>query len=71
MGNLGGIDANQPGWHGQPASATLNLPPLATVVLRPRGDDDAGVVAEPRSDATLRRPDDAAAPEAADDEAAA
>jgi 1,4-alpha-glucan branching enzyme len=71
VGNLGGIDAAEPGWHGQPASGTLNLPPLATVVLRPRGDDAAGAVDEPRP-AEVKRPDPPPTAAAADvDEAAA
>ncbi|HEX2766694.1 MAG TPA: 1,4-alpha-glucan branching protein GlgB [Candidatus Limnocylindria bacterium] len=35
LGNLGGIEAVEEGWHGQPASATLVLPPLAGLILRP------------------------------------
>jgi 1,4-alpha-glucan branching enzyme len=35
VGNLGGVDAGEPGWHGQPASASLTLPPLSVLVLRP------------------------------------
>ena len=35
VGNLGGIEASDDGWHGQPASATLVLPPLSGVILRP------------------------------------
>jgi 1,4-alpha-glucan branching enzyme len=31
MGNLGGIEAVTEPWHGQPCSATLTLPPLATL----------------------------------------
>ena len=34
VGNLGGVDAQGEGWHGQPASATLRVPPLGTVWLR-------------------------------------
>ncbi|HET9945783.1 MAG TPA: 1,4-alpha-glucan branching protein GlgB [Actinomycetes bacterium] len=34
VGNLGGVDADGDGWHGQPASATLRVPPLGTVWLR-------------------------------------
>ena len=34
LGNLGGVVADEPGWHGQPASAELTLPPLAALVLR-------------------------------------
>jgi len=35
LGNLGGIEAVDDGWHGQPASATLSLPPLSGIILRP------------------------------------
>ncbi|MFV8185632.1 1,4-alpha-glucan branching enzyme [Streptomyces sp. AF1B] len=43
LGRYGGSDVTNPdaikpepqGWHGRPASITLNLPPLATVWLRP------------------------------------
>ncbi len=35
LGNLGGVDADDGGWHGQPASASITLPPLATVMLVP------------------------------------
>jgi 1,4-alpha-glucan branching enzyme len=37
MGNLGGVEAEPISHHGQPASAVLTLPPLATLVLRPTG----------------------------------
>ena len=37
VGNLGGLDASDQSWHGQPASVSLVLPPLATVVLVPEG----------------------------------
>ena len=36
VGNLGAIEANASPWHGQPASATLRVPPLGTVWLRRR-----------------------------------
>jgi 1,4-alpha-glucan branching enzyme len=39
VGNLGGVVAVEESWHGQPASATLRVPPLATLWLassRPR-----------------------------------
>jgi 1,4-alpha-glucan branching enzyme len=36
VGNLGGVEAVDEPWHGQPASAVLTLPPLGTLVLRPR-----------------------------------
>jgi len=36
VGNLGGIFAEEISSHGQPASVTLTLPPLATVILRPQ-----------------------------------
>ncbi|HEY7464371.1 MAG TPA: 1,4-alpha-glucan branching protein GlgB [Candidatus Limnocylindria bacterium] len=35
LGNLGGLQAEQQPWHGQPASVELTLPPLATLVLVP------------------------------------
>ena len=35
LGNLGGIEASETSWHGQPASAELTLPPLAGLILRP------------------------------------
>jgi 1,4-alpha-glucan branching enzyme len=35
LGNLGGVEAEELTWHGQPASASLTLPPLATLFLRP------------------------------------
>jgi 1,4-alpha-glucan branching enzyme len=33
LGNLGGVLAEEVSWHGQPASASLTLPPLAALVL--------------------------------------
>ena len=33
-GNLGAVTATEEPWHGQPASATIQVPPLATVWLR-------------------------------------
>jgi 1,4-alpha-glucan branching enzyme len=33
IGNLGGVEAAGPSWHGQPQSAALTLPPLAVVWL--------------------------------------
>lgn len=36
-GNLGAVSAEEKGWHGQPASATLTLPPLSTIVLGHEG----------------------------------
>jgi 1,4-alpha-glucan branching enzyme len=35
LGNLGGIEATETPWHGQPASGSLTLPPLAGIILRP------------------------------------
>jgi len=35
VGNMGKVTAAEPGWHDQPFSATLTLPPLAVVWLRP------------------------------------
>jgi 1,4-alpha-glucan branching enzyme len=37
LGNLGGVEAQQEGWHGQPWSATITLPPLSGLILRPEG----------------------------------
>jgi 1,4-alpha-glucan branching enzyme len=34
VGNLGAVTAEDDGWHGQPASTVLRLPPLGTVWLR-------------------------------------
>ena len=34
-GNLGGVDAQALGWHGQPCSAEVTLPPLGVVWLVP------------------------------------
>jgi 1,4-alpha-glucan branching enzyme len=36
VGNLGGLPAEEFASHGQPASVSLTLPPLATLVLRPQ-----------------------------------
>ncbi|MXQ09406.1 1,4-alpha-glucan branching protein GlgB [Alphaproteobacteria bacterium GH1-50] len=38
-GNMGGVEATEDGWHGQPASAKLTIPPLGTVVLIWEGQD--------------------------------
>ena len=35
LGNLGGVEAVDESWHGQPASAVLTLPPLSGIILRP------------------------------------
>jgi 1,4-alpha-glucan branching enzyme len=35
VGNLGAIEAVAEPWHGQPASASLTLPPLAVLWLAP------------------------------------
>ncbi len=34
-GNLGGVEADAMGWHGQPFSAEMTLPPLSVVWLVP------------------------------------
>ena len=36
VGNLGAVEAVAEPWHGQPASATLTLPPLGVLWLAPR-----------------------------------
>ncbi|MCZ2850174.1 1,4-alpha-glucan branching protein GlgB [Modestobacter sp. VKM Ac-2978] len=50
VGNLGGIDAVPQSWHGQPWSATLTAPPLATVWFVHEGPEpelpDAGAPAD-------------------------
>jgi 1,4-alpha-glucan branching enzyme len=38
VGNFGGVDAVAEPWHGQPASATLRVPPLGALWLRYAGD---------------------------------
>jgi 1,4-alpha-glucan branching enzyme len=38
VGNLGAVDAEETGWHGQPYSAEVTLPPLGVVWLRRRPD---------------------------------
>jgi 1,4-alpha-glucan branching enzyme len=35
VGNLGAVTADQGPHHGMPASATVSVPPLATLWLRP------------------------------------
>jgi 1,4-alpha-glucan branching enzyme len=35
VGNMGGVDAENAPWHGQPFSAELTLPPLGIVWLVP------------------------------------
>ena len=35
LGNLGGVEAREEPWHGQPFSANLTLPPLSGLILRP------------------------------------
>jgi 1,4-alpha-glucan branching enzyme len=51
VGNLGGVDAVAESWHGQPWSATLTAPPLATVWFVHEGPEptspDDGVPADP------------------------
>ncbi|HJR39412.1 MAG TPA: 1,4-alpha-glucan branching protein GlgB [Nocardioidaceae bacterium] len=41
VGNLGAVTATPESWHGQPASATLRVPPLGTLWLRFEGDSSA------------------------------
>jgi len=36
-GNLGGVDAHEPGAHGRPFSVNLTLPPLGAVFLKSAG----------------------------------
>ncbi len=37
QGNLGGVEAGPDGWHGQPCSVTMTVPPLGVVWLVPEG----------------------------------
>lgn len=37
VGNMGKVEATDEPWHGQPASATVTLPPLGAVFLTPGG----------------------------------
>ena len=37
VGNLGAVQASGDGWHGQPASTVLRVPPLGTVWLQSPG----------------------------------
>jgi 1,4-alpha-glucan branching enzyme len=37
QGNGGYVTSEGDGWHGQPVSASLTLPPLATLILTPDG----------------------------------
>jgi 1,4-alpha-glucan branching enzyme len=39
LGNLGGVEAVEEPWHGQPYSASLSLPPLAGIILRLERDE--------------------------------
>ena len=39
VGNLGGVDAEPLGWHNQPYSADITLPPLGVVWLTPDGQE--------------------------------
>jgi 1,4-alpha-glucan branching enzyme len=39
VGNLGGVEATDESWHGQPASAEVTLPPLGVVWLVPEGQE--------------------------------
>jgi 1,4-alpha-glucan branching enzyme len=47
VGNLGAVEAEQQGWHGQPCSADVTLPPLGVVWLRP-GARGVGALEEVR-----------------------
>ena len=57
VGNLGGVDASEDSWHARPASAVVQLPPLATVWLRhhPQAMGAAEQVAEATPDPPTRR----------------
>ena len=36
VGNLGAVHATDDAWGGRPASATVTIPPLAGLILRPK-----------------------------------
>ena len=38
VGNLGGVEAVEKPWHGQPASATITVPPLGVVWFKPEAE---------------------------------
>ncbi|MGH3370299.1 MAG: alpha amylase C-terminal domain-containing protein, partial [Nocardioidaceae bacterium] len=38
VGNMGAVTAEASGWHGQPASTTLSVPPLGALWLRFEGE---------------------------------
>ena len=42
VGNFGGVEATEHAWHGQPASATLRVPPLGALWLRYRPETETG-----------------------------
>jgi 1,4-alpha-glucan branching enzyme len=42
VGNLGAVDAQPLGWHDQPFSAEVTLPPLGVVYLTPAGQEPVG-----------------------------
>jgi 1,4-alpha-glucan branching enzyme len=44
VGNFGGVDAVDTPWHGQPASATVRVPPLGALWLRYQAPSPAAVV---------------------------
>ena len=48
IGNLGSVEAEEQGWHGQQYSAEVTLPPLAVVWLRPRAAGSVGALEEAR-----------------------
>ncbi|SHM26829.1 1,4-alpha-glucan branching protein GlgB [Cryptosporangium aurantiacum] len=54
VGNLGEVRAEARPWHGEPASATVTLPPLGVIWLRP--DEDAEPVAAPIEGTTVTEP---------------
>ena len=42
VGNMGSVLAEETPWHGQPASATISLPPLGALWLTPAEPDPVG-----------------------------
>jgi 1,4-alpha-glucan branching enzyme len=64
VGNLGAVTAEGPGWHGQPHSADIRVPPLGAVWLHAAASDPAQLAAEPAKPAAVAEVAAVAAPPA-------
>ena len=47
VGNLGGVDSVDVPWHGMEQSVTINVPPLAVVLLAPSAEPEPAPKAKP------------------------